>query len=368
MAEPYIHYADEVSLYSGKTRAYLRYKNISFREVTPTMEVYREVIVPAVKRPIIPLVGTPEGQLLQDTTVIIDALEQRHTDCPIYPPGPQQRLAALLLELFGDEWLVMPAMHYRWQYKRQNLRFILNEFGGMLKPGWPKLLHPVAGVAPAVMFGNMYKDYFGLRRGMHQAVEESYLGFLDEFNNHLAEHDFLFGSRPSIGDFGLIGPLYAHLYRDPAPGKLMKQRAPQVARWVERMQHPEPLSGEFLADDQVPETLMPILARQVREQFPVLADTVRRVGEWAIAHPDKRYPPRTLGSHRYTLQGRSAERKVQPYVQWMLQRPLRHYQTLPPEQKAKADRWLAPIGAIDTLSISPPVWLDYRQHRLQRAE
>ena len=368
MTEPYLHYAAEVSLYSGKTRAYLRYKNIPFREVTPTMQVYREVIVPAVKRPIIPLVRTPEGELLQDTTVIIDALEQRFPNCPIYPTSPQQKLVALLLELYGDEWLVMPAMHYRWQYKRQNLAFILGEFGGMLKPGWPKPLGRLAGIPPALMFGNMYKSYFGLKRGMHKAVEASYLGFLDEFNEHLAAHDFLLGSRPSIGDFGLVGPLYAHLYRDPAPGRLMKKRAPRVARWVERMQNPQPLSGDFLADDQIPDTLMPILARQFREQFPVLQTTVQRVGEWAVTHPERKYPPRTLGKHRYTLEGHSAERMVQPYVQWMLQRPLQHYQTLIPEQKAHADHWLAPIGGVEALTIAPAVWLDYRQHRLQRID
>ncbi len=44
----------------------------------------------------------------------------------------------MLLEVYGDEWLVMPAMHYRWGYKRYNLRFILGQFGDALKPHWPR--------------------------------------------------------------------------------------------------------------------------------------------------------------------------------------------------------------------------------------
>jgi hypothetical protein len=29
-------------------------------------------------------------------------------------------------------------MHYRWGYKRYNLRFILGQFGDALKPHWPR--------------------------------------------------------------------------------------------------------------------------------------------------------------------------------------------------------------------------------------
>ena len=36
--------------------------------------------------------------------------------------------------------------------------------------------------------------------------------------------------RLSIGDFGLIAPMYAHLGRDPHPAKLMQQRAVSAHR------------------------------------------------------------------------------------------------------------------------------------------
>ncbi len=85
---------------------------------------------------------------------------------------------------------------------------------------------------------------------------------------------FSSGTRPSIGDFGLYGPLYAHQYRDPVSGALMKRIAPNVARWVERMSKPpRPKGGEFLANDDVPATLMPVLARIMREYLPVLLAT-----------------------------------------------------------------------------------------------
>src|SRR5690606_28198136 len=93
------------------------------------------------------------------------------------------------------------------------------------------------------------------------------------------------GGRPSIGDYGLIGPLYAHLYRDPASGRLMREKAPQVAAWVERMIDP-PAAGGFLPDDELPPTLLPVLQRMFTEQVPVLQETARQLQQWADANPD----------------------------------------------------------------------------------
>ena len=41
--------------------------------------------------------------------------------------------------------------------------------------------------------------------------------------------------RPCIGDFSVHGSIYAHLLRDPVPGKVTKTKAPLVAGWCERM-------------------------------------------------------------------------------------------------------------------------------------
>ena len=82
-------------------------------------------------------------------------------------------------------------------------------------------------------------------------IEATYLEFLDQFNRHFANFEFLLGSRPSIGDYGLMGPLCAHLGRDPVPRALMEERAPNVYAWVKRMNNPQPQSGEFLADDVI---------------------------------------------------------------------------------------------------------------------
>ena len=62
-----------------------------------------------------------------------------------------------------------------------------------------------------------------------QAVVESlyldyldYLDYLEALNTHFEQYPYILGWRPSIGDFGPIAPMYAHLGRDPHPAKLMQ--------------------------------------------------------------------------------------------------------------------------------------------------
>ena len=113
-----------LSLYSGKARSYLDWKGVDYIEKLPVDPVFISEVLPAVGRSVIPVVRLGDGTILQDTTVIIDHFEATEPGPSIYPQTPRQRLAALLLECFGDEWLVIPAMHYRWNYNALvNLNF-----------------------------------------------------------------------------------------------------------------------------------------------------------------------------------------------------------------------------------------------------
>ena len=116
------HYAWPVSHFSAKTRPYLRFKGIPHREVRPTVHGLGVTVRRAVGRSVMPTVRLPDGRWLQDTSDIIDELERRFPEPSITPPGHAQRVASLLLELFGDEWLVIVAMHYRWNLA-ENRRF-----------------------------------------------------------------------------------------------------------------------------------------------------------------------------------------------------------------------------------------------------
>jgi len=227
MTDKHILYGAEFSLYSGKARSYLRYKRIPFDEVLSSLGVYKQTIIPKTGVRFIPVVKTPDGQYLQDTSYIIDSLEQSFPTRSVMPETPCQHLAALLLELYGDEWLLMPAMHYRWNF--DNFPFIFDEFGRSLFPRWPRFMQGFLGKRVGARFRG-FLPMLGISNANRSALEDWYeKDFLPVLDRHFAEHEFLFGGRPSIGDFGFIGPLYAHLYRDPYPGALMRRDAPHVA-------------------------------------------------------------------------------------------------------------------------------------------
>ena len=337
---PYTLYGAEISYFTGKVRAYLRWKAIPFTEVLATAEVYRAVIVPGVGFPVIPVLATPAGETLQDSSEIIDTLEQRHGEPSILPITGAQRLVSALMELYGDEWLVIPAMHYRWHHNRD---WALRAFGELNAPDASPEEQFAVGSKRAGPFAQA-AVLLGAEPHMQAAVEHSYEGLLAELDAHFARMPYLLGARPCMGDFGLFGPLYAHQYRDPASGALMRRLAPNVVAWVERLRdQPAPRSGEFLSNDEVPETLLPVLRRMAREQLPVLLDSMRCLQQWLIEHPGERIP-RAIGSHGFELEGQHGQRIVRPYSLWMLQRVLDTRRELTPPQRERADQLLDAVG------------------------
>ncbi|HEY8606059.1 MAG TPA: glutathione S-transferase family protein [Noviherbaspirillum sp.] len=350
MQDPkYKLYGADISYFTGKVRAYLRWKNIAFEEVPADARAFKEIILPRVGFPVIPVVIAPDDACLQDSTEIIDMLESRIGGPSVYPATPRQRLAALLLEVYGDEWLVIPAMHYRWHHNRE---WAIRAFGALSAPDASPEQQREIGARRAEPFANA-AVLLGAEPHMHASIESSYESLLAELSAHFEHHPFLFGDRPSIGDFGLFGPLYAHQYRDPASGEHMRRTAPRVAQWVERMQQPVPLAGDFLPRDDLPATLLPVLRRMFSEQLPVLAESARLVREWMQAHPGENLP-RTLGMHAFSLGGREGKRIVRPYSLWMLQRARDCYLSLDEGGRREADALLRACGGDRFIDFDDP--------------
>ena len=365
MGNCYQLYGSKASYFTGKVRAYLRYKGISYTEHQATLKVYKELILPRTGVHYIPVLISPDNIAVQDSTDIIDFLEQRFPNNSVYPDTPLQKLVALLFEVYADEWLILPAMHYRWNFKRDNLAFILEEFGGTALPNSSKYLKRFAGLPTAVFFASAVGKVVGVTNTNIAAIETWTEEFFIQFNQHLEQHDFLLGSKPSIGDFGLMGPLYAHLYRDPYPGKLMRKIAPRVVQWVERMNAADMNTGSFLADDEVPDTVWPMLHRMFSEQFPVLQDTIERVASYAQNNPAKRNIPRFIGTHQICIGGVQEKRKVFSFSQWMFQRPLFFYQSLSAAEKQALDPLLKQWGGYQGMQTQIRYPLERHQNKLR---
>ncbi len=359
-----ILYAAPLSLYSGKARAYMDWKKVDYAEELCTPDIQRSVVIPNVGRPVMPVVKTAGGEVIQDTTKIIDHYEEIAAGPSVYPEGGVQKLVALLMELYGDEWLVIPAMHYRWNY---NEEWVYGEFGSVALPDGTREEQIEKGRETGSRFKG-FVPMLGVTAATIPAVEKSYEALLGDLNKHFGRHDYLLGSRPSIGDYGLIGPLYAHLYRDPASGEIMDRLAPNVSEWVQRMVFvKEPLSGDFLAGDAVPNGVMPVLQRMMSEQVPHLQNVAHMLAAWADANPGEDVP-RAVGMADFTIEGVTGQRMASPFSLWMLQRALDHYRGLTGDEKTAADELLGKVGGETFMQFDLPRRVAFENHAVKLAE
>src|SRR5437764_10567436 len=113
MADGYRIIGAEMSPYSVKVRAYFRYKGIPHQWILRNAASQAEFEKHA-KMPIIPLVVTPDGTGIQDSTPIIEALEKHYPEPSIHPDDPVAGFISALIEEFGDEWGNKWMFHYRW--------------------------------------------------------------------------------------------------------------------------------------------------------------------------------------------------------------------------------------------------------------
>jgi glutathione S-transferase len=349
MSNEYTLYGAPMSLYTGKARAYLIFKNLPYTEVFSSLKVYKSIIVPKTGVRFVPVLKTPENEYLQDTAHIIDTLEQRHPERSVTPTTAKQKLVSYLFETWADEWLVIPAMHYRWN--KTNFPFIYQEFGKVIAPNMPGFIRAFIGKKIGAKFKG-FVPMLGITEKSMPVIEDWYENHvLPLLEKHFGEHDYLLGSKPCLGDFGLMGPLYAHLYRDPAPGVLMKKRAPNVAKWVERMNQPQEVEGEFLADDLIPDTLFALLTRMFKEQWPVLINTVKSVETWVEQNPKITDIPRTIGEHHFTIGDTTEKRAIGTFHQWKVQRIVDCYHQFDDQQKNRVDKWLKSVEGFDYLQL-----------------
>jgi len=307
-----------VSPYSAKVRAYLRWKGAAFEDRPPSVLGLRRV-AKAVGRMIMPTIERPDGSWLQDSSEIIDTLEGELDGPSITPPGPRQRLVDRMLELHGDEWLPVAALHYRWNVP-ENDAFARREFAKYGAPWLPNALGRLV-IRPVASQMSGYLPKLGIDARTREGLERFTEAQIARLDAHFADHPFLLGTRPCIGDFAVYGPLWAHLFRDPGT-TAMFDGAPHVRGWMERLRAPRTEDGEFLPDDEVPATLEPVLAAMLAEQGAYVEALIGAVNVWCDEHPDAKRIPRSLGDTPFVIGGTTGERRLTTEQLWKIQRPL----------------------------------------------
>src|SRR5262245_3114301 len=111
-------YGSEISYFTGKLEAYLRYKEIPYERVAMSAPHAVRAVTRATGAMQMPAVELPDGRWMTDTTPMIAWLETQRPEPCVIPRDPLQAFVSRLLEDYADEWLWRPAMHYRWRDRK----------------------------------------------------------------------------------------------------------------------------------------------------------------------------------------------------------------------------------------------------------
>ena len=360
MDKPHILYAMPHSLYSGRARSYLIKNGIPFEERSTGHESFKAEVLPKSKLPTIPTLVTTEGEVIRDGAAIIEHFEAA-SGRPCQPPGPRQQVISALFDVIGTDGLLRPAMHYRWNFPDDNLAFVRYHF-----------LHsqrdvPQREEKTEAMMNRMRHAamIFGVTEQSQPLVEALYREYLDALNAHFEHYPYLLGWRPCIGDFGLVAPMYAHLGRDPYPARLMQQRAPAVYRWLERMNRedqdaPEYFNAgnDFLADDKIPDPLIPVLKILAEDFVPETLAAAELINSRLAEHQPESGAvavgrlAEALGTADFSVRGETITALAQPHRFYLLQRVQDVFAALAQEEQVGVADIMSDAGMSAVLSTA----------------
>ena len=381
---PYILWGTPHSLYTGKARSCLIKKGLPFVERCPSHPDYKARVRPTVGLVTFPVLETPDGQFIQDSTDIVsylDSLENLASGNSLTPSTPVQLAVARLIDGFGLEGMLQVAMHYRWSYRDEQELFLQTEFGRGLYPGEDREARRAAGRRVMDFFSSSLPT-LGINPQTIAAIENAYEELLEALDIHFQHYPYVMGRRVSIADLGLIAPMYAHLGRDPYPTALMKKRAPNVARWVERMQLPNTPDGEYapyvadwLLDDEIPATLEPVLTLLFKDWGPQLSADIASYQHWLDANPgieagqlinfnDGRLVHPTLGMVSYEWRGVQVQRASAVHGLWLFQMAQAVAQAMSADAGQKLAALLKRTGGQDVMALALPHLIERRNNVL----
>ena len=202
-----------------------------------------------------PLVVTPDGMGIQDSTPIMEKLDAGFPEPSIHPEDPLLNFLSALIEEYGDEWGNKLMFHHRWFGEADQLAtaHVLAR-GGMPDAPWDAVNEAAATVRERMVS----RVHFTGSSPENAPLISAYLDrLLEILKPHLAERKYLFGARPAFADFGLGLQVY-EMALDPTAGAIIRARTPEVLAWAYRMTEPRN-DGPFESWESLQPTLEPLL-------------------------------------------------------------------------------------------------------------
>lgn len=247
MTEPYVVLGQNGSPYSMKIRAIMRYRRL--HHVWDQRSARSVDEVAHVKPALMPMVKFPsDGNWRIDSTPIAMELEQIEDGRSILPPDPGHRFISDLVEDMADEWLTKAMFHYRWHYQEASdyAAYWIASDNTPQGEGAVGRRKEFASYIQDRQVGRM--AMVGCTVENMPVIEESLSRVLHALEGRVGYQSFLFGTRPSFGDFGLFGQLKT-ITEDPVGRKVVADEAPTAFHWIRHTDDLSGLEGAWMSPD-----------------------------------------------------------------------------------------------------------------------
>lgn len=269
LPEPYVVHGLTVSYFTRKVTGYLDWARLPWR-LQPSIGANGDAQAAGWNGGI-PVVATPAGELMWDSTAIIVHLDAHQPDRHVIPDDPTLAFLAHLLDDVSDEWFYRHAVGTRWLIDENRVTGSWD----ITREGSREVGAPIADLR-AFVTDAMSSSLVRLGttpENIDAWVQESLVPWQRAFGAHLSEHDHLLGGRPSLPDFALFGGNAAHFVNDPWCRRLTEEVALPVVAATHRLMDPPPAEvGEWFAPDALPGTLLALLREAGRHYLPWVAE------------------------------------------------------------------------------------------------
>eukprot|EP00127_Corallochytrium_limacisporum_P003002 Clim_evm49s144 gene=Clim_evmTU49s144 len=275
MSEIYTIFGAPGSPYTLKVRAAFRYRHIPYQFVIMG-GMWKNDVMAKVKVPVIPVVKTPDGEYMNDSTPLLLKMEK------LYRPGfkslaPEQSNNAVhflihFLEDFADEWCTKGMFHWRWFRERDGRDaarwLVADQTLGLVDQQSSEALakdfferqtgrNPIVGVTPA-------------NQNMIETTMFKVLDVVESLCTEAAGGPYLFGTAPTLADFALYGQISQFIV-DLTIMETVREKYPYSYRWIMILDDVSGVDGSVAKTvAEIPKPTMDLVALAAEVYLPFL--------------------------------------------------------------------------------------------------
>lgn len=235
------------SFYTRKAAAMLKAMRLPYQDRLKTMADAPRIEAACGGYTKFPVLRTPAGDWITDSTRIGLALDAAHPDVAIVPATPALRAACLMLDDWADEWLLRAAIHWR-VTDDVNRVWVARQAVASMQGAWEADDSIAADHPAAVMAGQFFLRAGEINR-VGAVFADEVLAMLtraaDALSQHFASVPFLLGTRLSLCDFALYGMLEAGLLWEPSARAYVLPRWPALEAFRQRVANAAAGTGDW---------------------------------------------------------------------------------------------------------------------------